>query len=246
MRKIKFLKSIITMATGAMILASSIVNAHSIRTPEGNMPLVHWAVVEATDGNMQKIIEIGSRVLASTSTKEAGTYALYGALDVNNPDVMRLLEIYESNEAYRIHTSSEAFQQYRAERLPILKGLKILEANAIVLEQKAKGTGTVVYMHRFEIEPAQLAKYQKLVIDEAIRAVRDEAGVMGIFITAEQANPNIIHTMEIYKDVAAFNNYIKSQKYQEFNTEVKSMILSANTIENMPTKIILSDKGDRL
>ena len=238
-------KILAVMLLGVILLSSSIANARSIRTPEGNMPLVHWAVVEATEGNMQKIIEIGSRVLASTSSKEAGTYALYGALDVNNPDVMRLLEIYESNEAYRIHSSSEAFQQYRAERFPILKDLKLLEVNAIALEQKDTGTGTIVYMRRLEIEPVHLAKYQQLAIEESKRAVKDDDGVMGMFVTAEYANPNIIHIMEIYNDKTAYEKYINSSACNNFQMKIKPMIITEKTIQNLPTKIVLTNKGTK-
>ena len=238
-------KILTALLIGVILLSNSIANARSIRTPEGNMPLVHWAVVESTEGDMQKIINIGARVLAPVVPSESGTYCLYGGIDVTNPNVMRLLEIYESIEAYRIHGSSEAFQQYRAERLPILKGLKILEVNGIVLEQKAEGVGTIVYMRRIEVAPAQLAKYQKLISEESIRAVRENNGVMGMFVTAEQANPNIIHTMEIFKDVAAYESYVNSYKYQELTTKTKSMIISSNTIKNLPTKIILSNKGYR-
>ena len=241
-----YLKRILVPLIGLMILSTMSVNARSIRTPDGHMPLVHWAVVESTDGDMQKIIDIGAKVLAPVVPSESGTYCLYGGIDVENPNVMRLLEIYESFEAYRIHSSSEAFQQYRAERLPVLKSLKILEVNGIVLEQKSEGIGTIVYMRRIEVEPAQLAKYQQLVSNEAIRAVREDSGVMGMFVTAEQANHNIIHTMEIYKDVAAYESYINSSKYQELTANIKSMILSEKTIENLPTNIILSDKGERL
>ena len=236
-------KILVVVLTGVILLSSSITNARSIRTPEGNMPLVHWAVVEATEGNMQKIIEIGSRVLASTSAKESGTYALYGALDVNNPDVMRLLEIYESDEAYRIHSSSEAFQQYRAERFPILKDLKLLEVNAIALEQKNTGTGTIVYMRRLEIEPVHLAKYQQLAIEESKRAVKEDEGVMGMFVTAEYSNPNVIHIMEIYKDKTAYEKYINSPARNDFQMEIKSMIITEKIIQNLPTKIVLTNKG---
>ena len=237
------MKVFTALLMGIMLLSSSITNARSIRTPEGNMPLVHWAVVEATEGNMQKIIEIGSRVLAYTSAKEAGTYALYGALDVDNPDVMRLLEIYESNEAYRIHSSSEAFQQYRSERFPILKNLKLLEVNAIALEQKDTGTGTIVCMHRYEIYPNQLAEYQRLVTAEAVRAVRYDEGVMGIFVTAEHDNPNIIHTMEIFKDESSRQHYIQSDFFKKLQSQTKNMIQSQKDIENLPIKIILTNKG---
>ena len=132
-------------------MANSFCSAHSIRTPEGNMPMVHWAVVESTPGGMTAMGRIAQETVGPQSAREAGTYALYGGVDAKNPDVMRLMEIYESYEAYRIHTTSEAFQAYRAARLPVLKNLWILEADDIALEQKDKGVGKVVYMHRCRI-----------------------------------------------------------------------------------------------
>ena len=116
-------------------------SAKSIRTFNGDMPRVQWAVVESTAGKMENILEMGARILAPTTAKEDGTYALYGAIEKENPNLLRLLEIYASDEAYRIHSTSPAFQQYRAERLPILAGLKILPVNGIVLEQKIRGVG---------------------------------------------------------------------------------------------------------
>ena len=190
----------ILLILGVIIMLTATASAKSIRTPEGNMPRVQWAVVESTEGTMPQIAEIGARVLASTSAAETGTYALYGVIEKNNPNLMRLLEIYESDEAYRIHSTSPAFQQYRAERLPILAGLKLLPVNGIVLEQKNKGVGTVVQTRRFEIAPANLAKFQQIISDEAIRAVREDAGVMGAFVTAEQPRPDFLHTMIIFSD----------------------------------------------
>lgn len=122
-------------------MANSFCSVHSIRTPEGNMPMVHWAVVESTPGGMTAMGRIAQETVGPQSAREAGTYALYGGVDAKNPDVMRLLEIYESYEAYRIHSTSEAFQAYRAARLPVLKNLRILEADGIALEQKDKGRG---------------------------------------------------------------------------------------------------------
>ena len=135
-------KQLSALLFGGLIAMSATASAHPIRTPEGNMPMIHWAVVESTPGDMAKMGEVAARTVGPTAAGERGTYALYGGIDAEQPDVMRLLEIYESYEAYRIHATSEGFQAYRAERLPILKSLKILEANGIVLEQKAEGVGT--------------------------------------------------------------------------------------------------------
>ena len=237
------LKLLLKLIIGVILLTTSIANAQSIRTPEGNMPLVHWAVVESVDGRMNDILNIGARTLAAVVPNELGTYCLYGGVDIKNQNVMRLLEIYESYEAYRIHSTSEAFQQYRAERLPILKSLKLLEVNAIVLEQKISGVGSIVCMHRYEIDPKSLSEYQKLVLDESIRAVRDDDGVMGIFITAEHDKPNIIHTMEIFKDNSARENYFNSKYFKSLHNKISRMIKIQQDIENLSTKIILSDKG---
>ena len=216
--------------------------AKSIRTPEGNFPRVQWAVVESTAGTMSQIIEMGTRILAPNTAKEAGTYALYGAIEKNNPNLMRLLEIYESDEAYRIHSTSAAFQQYRAERLPILGGLKILPVNGIVLEQKNRGVGTFVQTNRFEISPENLAAFQKIISDEYIRAVREDSDVLGAFVTAEQPRPNFLHTMMIFSDETAAQKYFSSNSYKNFRRQVESLIKDELTIDYAPTKIVLSEK----
>lgn len=235
-------KGLALMAMAGMLVTGA-ASAHPIRTPEGNMPMIHWAVVESTPGDMAKMGEVAARTVGPTAAGELGTYALYGGIDAEQPDVMRLLEIYESYEAYRIHATSEGFQAYRAERLPILKSLKILEANGIVLEQKAEGVGTVVLMHRYEVRPERLAEYQKLAAAEAVRAVRDDAGVLGIFVTAEHDAPNVIHTMEIYRDEAAYQSYAESEAYGEYLRGLSSMFTAAREIANRPAHIVLSAKG---
>ena len=227
---------------GVMIMLTATANAKSIRTPEGNMPRVQWAVVESTVGTMSQMIEMGARILAPTTAKESGTYALYGVIERDNPNLMRLLEIYESDEAYRIHSTSPAFQQYRAERLPILAGLKLLPVNGIVLEQKNHGVGKVVQTRRFEIAPANLATFQKIISDEAVRAVRDDSGVMGAFVTAEQPRPNFLHTMIIFSDDKAAQKYFSSNAYKNFRKQVEPLIQVEKVIDYQPTKIILSEK----
>ena len=227
---------------GVILMLTTAADAKSIRTPEGNMPRGQWAVVESTAGAMPQIIEMGARILAPTTAKESGTYALYGALEKNNPDVMRLLEIYESDEAYRIHSTSEAFQQYRAERLPYLAGLKILPVNGIVLEQKNRGVGQVVQTNRYEIAPADLATFQKIISDEYIRAVREDSGVTGAFVTAEQPRPNFIHTMIIFSDEAAAQKYFASSAYKNFRSQIAPLIQIEQTTDYQPVKIPLSEK----
>lgn len=50
------LKKTMLLALGGIFMASSLSFAQPIRTPEGNMPMVHWAVLESTPGNMQALL----------------------------------------------------------------------------------------------------------------------------------------------------------------------------------------------
>jgi len=236
------MKKIFLLMLGVIFMTTATAEAKSIRTPEGNMPRVQWAVVESTNGTMPQMIEIGARVLAPTTAKEKGTYALYGVIEKDNPNLMRLLEIYESDEAYRIHSTSEAFQQYRAERLPYLAGLKLLPVNGIVLEQKNRGVGKIVQTSRFEIAPENLAAFQKIISAEAVRAIREDSFVMGAFVTAEQPRPNFLHTMIIFVDEAAAQKYFASSAYKNFRKQIEPLIKTEHTIDYQPTKIILSEK----
>ena len=109
-------------------------------------------------------------------------------------------------------------------------------------EQKNNGVGTIVKTYRFEIAPANLATFQKLISDEAIRAVRDDSGVMGAFVTAEQPNPNILHTMIIFSDDTAAQKYFASNAYKNYRRQAEKLIQAEKKIDYQPTKIHLSEK----
>lgn len=128
------------LAAMCFMLMTSVANAHTVFAPAGKNLKIHWAVLQSNPGMMPKIAEIGSRTVAKYTPNEPGTYSLYGRLDKSNPNIMRLLEIYEDEEAYKIHTSTEGFKAFVEERKPFLESVKFLPVDAVVLEQKSEGS----------------------------------------------------------------------------------------------------------
>ncbi|MDD3040846.1 antibiotic biosynthesis monooxygenase [Bacteroides sp.] len=242
MKKIKFKKYAMILLGGLLTVSSSIY-ANPIQTPEGKMPFVHWAVVEATEGHMPQILSLGVKNVAPTAAKELGTYALYGGVDKHNSNLLRILEIYEDENAYQIHRSSNGFKLYQLERANFLSKLIILEAKPIVLEQKSTGTGSSVYMDLIVVKSDKIDEYENLIRKEMQRAVNDDEGVLGLFATAEKDNPGRIHTMGIYENQTAYERYIHSSNYKNFCESVEAMIMKQHSIENQPTAIVLSSKG---
>lgn len=69
-------------------------------------------------------------------------------------------------------------------------------------------------------------------------------GELGAKLIAPQtANPNIIHTMELYANPSAYQKYAESETYKLFLRQTENMFISAHEVDNLPTKIILSTKG---
>ncbi|MBQ3401926.1 MAG: antibiotic biosynthesis monooxygenase [Synergistaceae bacterium] len=234
---------ILFLILAAMLFTSS-AHAHTVFAPEGKTLKVHWAVLTSKPGKMSDMAAISSRTVAKFTPSEAGSYALYGAVDRNNPDVMRILEVYEDEVAYQVHRDSEGFKAFIEERKPILESLKILPVDPIVLEQKKEGTGHTVIMSLVEVRPESLEAFRTLTAQEMTRAVAEVPGVMAMFATSEKdERRNFIHTLEVYADDAAMESYTHSEEYQSYRKKADTMTESRKDFTNNPANVTLSSKG---
>ena len=219
-------------------------NAHTVSAPEGKTLKVHWAVLQAKPGKMSEMAAISSRTVAKYTPHENGSYSLYGAIDAQNPDIMRVLEIYEDEDAYQIHRDSDGFRAFIEERKPILESLKILPVNPIVLEQKAQGTAKSAVMGLFEIKPECLEEFNRITAEEFTRAVAEDSGVMALFATSEQGERfNVVHVLELFADEESRGKYITSENFKAYESKVINFLNSAKLIDNKPANITLSRKG---
>ena len=217
---------------------------HQVTAPEGKTLKVHWAVLEAKAGKMSEMAAISARTVAKYTPNEAGSYSLYGAVDSENPDLMRILEVYEDEDAYQVHRSSEGFRAFIEEREPILERLTILPVDPIVLEQKAEGTGHVVSMALVEVKPECLDEFRELTAQEFPRAVSEDAGVLVMFATAERGErANVIHTLEVFADDGAREAYLASESFRSFNERAAGLVRSVRVFTNRPANVVLSRKG---
>lgn len=235
---------IITVIALILALMNGKAFAHTVFAPEGKTLKIHWAVLESKPGKMSDMAAISVRTVAKSTPNESGTYSLYGAIDKANPDIMRLLEIYENEEAYAVHTSSEGYKSFVEERKPIFESLKLLPVDPVVLEQKKSGNGKFILLTLADVKPENLDEFKALTTQEYSRAVAEEAGVMGMFATSERGERNhVIHIMEIYADESAYNTYINSEKYKEYRKKTDNMTESRKDFESLPANVTLSEKG---
>lgn len=188
--------------------------AAEIQTPDGKPPMVHWAILESTPGDMDQMQAFARENVAPRAPKEQGTYALYGGVDATDPNRLCLLEIYRDESAYEIHVGSDEFHEYKSRRAPILKSLIIVPVEPIALEQKPE-KGTEVWMRTVVVDKDDATAFRALARQEALEATRKFDGVIGYFAT-EDAESGKFMTLEVFRDSEARANYRASSTYVEF------------------------------
>lgn len=215
--------------------------ARPLQNLDGSNPLVHWAILQSSKGQMENMQKMAATHVAPYAAKENGTYILYGGVDKNNPDILRLLEVYKDEDAYQLHRNSEGFKQYQISRATILEQLIIMEAEPFILETKDLGIGHSVHMIKVEVEPEKLDIY-KNYLSELIYESMKKPEVLAIMATTEKNNPHIFHILEIFTDDTAHKDYLNSNSFKQYHKNIQSLISSEVRIENQPTTIKLTGK----
>jgi len=78
---------------------------------------------------LRKEIEASIRV-------EPGVLSLYAVSIKDQPNQIRLFEVYASTAAYQAHLQSEHFKKYKSETAEMVQSLKLIETEPILLGAK--------------------------------------------------------------------------------------------------------------
>lgn len=237
------LKKLAGITAGILLCLSPLqADAKTIENPDGSAPLIHWAILRSTDGEMKNMQNMAAQYVAPYSAKEEGTYIIYGGIDKNNPNIQRLLEIYKDEAAYQVHRSSEGFKQYQVARATILEELRIMEVDPVIMESQEKGTGDYIITTKIEIRPEALDDFKNDLRTLVNISMQKNPDILALMVTSEKENPHIFHVLEVYKDENTYKNFINSPEYAQYELLTKYMINDKIHIEYLPTNITLSAK----
>lgn len=237
------LKKLAGITAGILLCLSPLqADAKTIVNPDGSVPLVHWAVLRSTDGEMKNMQNMAAQYVAPYSAKEDGTYIIYGGIDKDHPNIQRLLEIYKDEDAYQVHRSSEGFKQYQVARATIIEELRIMEVNPVIMESQEQGTGDYIRTTKIEIRPEALDDFKNDLKELVNVSMQKNPDILALMATSEKENPNVFHILEVYKDENTYRQFINSPEYEKYELLTKYMINSKIHMEYLPTNITLSAK----
>ena len=126
------------MAITAAILPISAADASAV----GGSPMVRIAEIEVDPAQLDAYKAILAEEQEASVRLEPGVLMLHSVALKDQPNQIRLLEVYADRSAYEAHISSPQFVKYKTSTASMVRSLKLIETTPILLCAKSEGTGT--------------------------------------------------------------------------------------------------------
>jgi quinol monooxygenase YgiN len=99
-------------------------------------PLVRIAELEIDAGQVEAYTNALKEEVETSIRVEPGVLTLYAVSVKGQPNQIRIFETYKDEAAYESHLQTPHFRKYKAETQGMVKSLKLIETEPIVLGRK--------------------------------------------------------------------------------------------------------------
>jgi len=98
--------------------------------------IVRMAELEIDPAQLEKYKDALREEIETSIRVEPGVLALYAVSVKDNPAQIRIFEVYSDVQAYNAHLKTPHFQRYKVGTQAMVKSLKLIETEPIVLGAK--------------------------------------------------------------------------------------------------------------
>jgi len=121
-------KAVVVLAVLGTIVA---VGAQTMK-----QPLVRIAELEIDPGQLPAYRDALKEEIATSIRVEQGVLKLFAVSVRDQPSQIRIIEVYKDQAAYELHLQTSHFKKYKTETEGMVKSLKLIEAEPILLGEK--------------------------------------------------------------------------------------------------------------
>ena len=137
------MRKIFTLALAAFMFAActkqndKMVNAQiqngtePVESPE---LIVRIAEIEVNDGYLEQYLAAAHNVGTKSVETEPGVICIFPMQVKEQPNTIRIVEIYRDQEAYQSHLQTPHFLEYKQGTLHMVKSLKLVDTNPLAPE----------------------------------------------------------------------------------------------------------------
>ena len=125
------MKNVLSLFIVILFFVSCTENNQAIETTNYDDMKIRIAEIEIDSIHFDEYIAILKEEAANSVKSEEGVLCIYPMYQKDNPTQIRLLEIYENDEAYQLHLKTDHFLYYKTTTLPMVKSLELIDIEAI-------------------------------------------------------------------------------------------------------------------
>lgn len=104
---------------------------------ETNTPLIRLAELEIEPADLERYRELLGEEIETSVANEPGVLMLNAVAISGAPSQIRLMEVYADQAAYEAHLKSPHFLKYKTKTARMVRSLRLIETDAIMLRAKA-------------------------------------------------------------------------------------------------------------
>jgi quinol monooxygenase YgiN len=124
------------MFAGTVCLGSMFLGTRSIAAQSRPDRLVRIAELEIDPGQLEAYKSALREEIEASIRIEPGVLTLYAVAVKDQPHQIRLFEVYAGTAAYQAHLQSAHFLKYKTKTVHMVKALKLIETEPLVLGSK--------------------------------------------------------------------------------------------------------------
>ncbi len=122
----------ISMSLVALVFVSSCTQkAENEKKFNAESVMIRISEIEIDSTHLQEYISILKEESEASVRLEPGVISIYPMYKKENPNEIRILEIYENIEAYEAHLQTPHFKHYKTSTLGMVKSLKLIDMEAL-------------------------------------------------------------------------------------------------------------------
>jgi quinol monooxygenase YgiN len=130
-------KQVFVLST-SVIVSCLLLSSRRATAESGHGQIVRLAELEIDPAQIENYKAALKEEIETSIRVEPGVLTLYAVSVKGHPDQIRLLEIYSSDASYQSHLQSPHFKKYKSETQGMVKSLRLVETEPILLGSKPR------------------------------------------------------------------------------------------------------------
>jgi quinol monooxygenase YgiN len=124
------------MTAAALFLGATLLQALPMRSQSPASRLVRLAELDINPASLDAYKAALKEEIETSIRVEPGVLTLYAVSVKDNPNQVRLFEIYASSAAYQAHLRSDHFKRYKQVTASMVRSLRLIETEPLMLGAK--------------------------------------------------------------------------------------------------------------